>query len=316
MASLNWDWNQVADLRAHRQAAAELLEHYGVDTAQTGEALLEEVASVFANLPYENVTKLIRKYRRPPGEARMRLPGTVVREHLEKGAGGTCFSLGCLFGCALERLSMRCYPVFARMRSERTHHCGLVVPLGKEKYLLDPGYLVNRPVRLVPRGVSETQTQTAQITLKGSGTNVESRLDRASGVQPAGKGMTNGTLLGPDGSVVGCNTNGREVFYDLSTDGKWRYRFWDKPLTSQRFVELWQDSFDWVMMNGIHLSRSIEGGYMYVNGHRLRCTQNGQKHNENIRRRQKEALFEYFRLDPVLTAEALALLAKSENGRR
>jgi arylamine N-acetyltransferase len=274
------DWSKVTDLSAHRRAAAELLEHYGVDTSLRGEDLLEEVAGVFSRLPYENVTKLIRKHSRPPGRERMRLPGSVVRDHLELGAGGTCFSLSCLFACAVERLGLTCYPVLARMRSKRTMHCGLVVPVAGRKFLLDPGYLVNRPVRLVEGGVCRTRTEAAAVSLES---------------KPG------------DGPIV-LPGSPKAPRYDLITDGKWRYAFHDRPLTADRFVELWLDSFDWTMMSQIHLSRSVEGGYLYVHGHRMRRMQGGEKSNLNIRTNQKEALFEHFNLAPELTEEACGLI--------
>jgi len=266
------DWDQIVIKPFHRLAAAELLESYGIDTSLHGEDLLFEVARVFCHLPYENLTKLIRKNIFPSGPERFRLPGDVVKEHMEKGAGGTCFSLSCLFGSALNTLGISSYPVTARMRAERSMHCGLIVTCGKDKFLLDPGYLVHKPVRLKGEGVSNMELETGPVE-----------------------------LVGKKGSQS----------FDLFSGGKWRYSFNDEPMTVSAFMKLWLDSFDWSMMNNIHLSKIIDGGYLYARGHHVRRNENGMKFNENIRARHVEALRGYFGISEELAEEALELVAGS-----
>lgn len=266
------DWEQIVREPFHRLAAAELLESYGVDTSLRGEDLLFEVARVFCHLPYENLTKLIRKNTFPCGPERFRLPGDVVKEHMEKGAGGTCFSLSCLFGSALDTLGISSYPVTARMRSERSMHCGLIVRYGKHKFLLDPGYLVHKPVRLKGDGVSRMEMQTGQVELVGEK---------------------------------------KKQCFDLFTGGRWRYSFSDEPMTVSAFMKLWLDSFNWSMMNNIHLSKIIDGGYLYARGHHVRRNENGMKFNENIRARHVESLRSYFGISGELAEEALEFVARS-----
>ncbi len=245
-----------------------MLDRYGVRRGKDIETLLEDVASVFANLPYENLTKLLRKYE-VEGEERLRMPAQVVSEHLELGAGGTCFSLSTLFGRALDLFDVPVYPVLARMRTTRALHCGLVTQVGNHRFLVDPGYLVCRPVCLEPGGVSRVETRTGLVEVRGAG-------------------------------------DGRS--YDLIAGGRWRYRFIDESIETQRFLELWQDSFDWVMMHQLHLSKAVEGGYLYVHGHRMRIQGPDGKRNVNIRQRQTEALAEYFGIHEDLARRALEVI--------
>lgn len=265
------DWHEIAPGRRHSDAAADLLDRYGVRRRGGIETLLEDVASVFSHLPYENLTKLLRKYE-ARGTDRLRLPAQVVAEHLEQGAGGTCFSLSALFGRALDLYEVPVYPVLAQMRTQRALHCGLVTQVGEERFLVDPGYLVCRPVRLVPGGVSRVETETGLVELRGA----------------------------PDGRT-----------YDLVAGGRWRYRFRDESIETGRFVELWQDSFDWVMMHQVHLSRAVEGGYLYVHGHRMRIQGPDGKRNVNIRKRQAEALAEYFGIHEDLARRALEVIERA-----
>ncbi len=270
------DWTEIAPGRQQAEAAAELLEAHGVTNGRRAETFLEEVASIFAQIPYENLTKLIKKATEPPGRQRLRLPREVLEDHLRYGAGGTCFSLSTIFGLALERHGLSVYPVLARMRTDRALHCGLVVPLDGRKYLLDPGYLVCRPVPLVPGGRVQVESPTGLVEVRGRS----------------------------DGG------------YELYTQGKWRYAFSDDPLDTRRFLALWQDSFDWIMMNGLHVSRALEGGYAYVHGHRMRLVEGSRKRNANIRQQHTQVLREVFGLDPGLVERALEALDRARRTDR
>jgi arylamine N-acetyltransferase len=268
------DWTSLAPEKAHENAAADLLDRYGISTQVRNDDFLRAVAEIFARFPYENVTKLISKHTRPPGPQRFRLPKQVASEHLEHGAGGTCFSLSSLFGRMLALCGVESYAVLANMKSIRTLHTGLVVPYRGHRFLLDPGYLVHKPLRLVPGQETSAQTQVGTVRLSGS----------------------------PDGK-----------HYDLFTGQTWRYRLEDSPLSREVFVELWAQSFDWVMMNQVHLSRSLDGGYLYAHGHKIRQVSEGRKQNLNVRHRQPEALEEYFGLAAGMTAKALAILAEARS---
>lgn len=271
------DWKALAPQETHDRAAADLLDRYGIRPVRAKEELLNELALVFAAFPYENITKLIRKHTFPPGPGRFRLPVDVASDHLHHGAGGTCFSLSTLFGRVMGMLGIESYPVLAAMRSVRTLHTGLVVPAGRHRFLMDPGYLIHRPMRMIPGAVFRCETSAGVVELAGQ----------------------------PDGQT-----------YELYTDGVWRYRFEDLPLPKERFLELWIDSFDWVMMNQLHLSRRLPDGYCYAHGHRLRTVQDGQKHNRNMRSNQAEAIESLFGLSASLAEKALGLLAEAREKPR
>jgi len=253
----------------------DLLDRYRVQCGAPRDDRLHQVAEIFVHLPYENLTKLLRKHRESVGRDRLRLPGDVVADHVTYGAGGTCFSLSCLFGLTLDRLGLDGYPVLARMRTERALHTALVIPVDGRHFLIDPGYLIHMPVLLRPGATTRVRTKAAVVEITGR----------------------------PDGRT-----------YDLSTNGLWRYAFIDDPLDADRFVRLWIESFDWTMMHDLHLSRVCDGGYLYVNGHKLRRMVDGRKENQNIRLNRAEILREEFGLDPELTRTALEVVLASRSG--
>ena len=260
------DWNEIAAGQHHQDAIVDLLDRYGVVGERSRDDLLHQVAGIFVHLPYENLTKLLRKRSKPVARDRLRLPADVVSDHVAYGAGGTCFSLSCLFGLTLDRLGLTGYPVLARMRTTSALHTALVIPVDGRHFLVDPGYLIHMPVLLRPGATTRIRTNAASVEIVGR----------------------------PDGRT-----------YDLSTNGLWRYAFVDDPLDADRFVRLWIESFDWTMMHDLHLSRVFDGGYLYVNGHTLRRVVEGRKENRNIRQNRIEVLHEEFGLDSGLTRSAL-----------
>jgi len=87
-------------------------------------------------------------------------------------------------------------------------------------------------------------------------------------------------------------------------------------MTVKGFLKLWDKSFDWPMMNNIHLSRVVEGGFLYARGHKVRRNLRGEISNENIRCRHIEALEEYFQISQSLAEEALWIVAESRGEGR
>jgi hypothetical protein len=103
------------------------------------------------------------------------------------------------------------------MRHGTNIHCALLVELGDQRYLLDPGYLVAEPVPL-----------RAESTVRVShpGHQLEYR--------PVG-----------DGSQIELHTlndRGEELL---------RYRLRPRPIPEDMFVQHWLDSFDANGMNGL-----------------------------------------------------------------
>jgi arylamine N-acetyltransferase len=232
--------------------------------------LLDELGLAFARLPYENLTKLIKKHRLPPGPERRRLPAEVIEDHIASGAGGTCFALTTLFGAVLERLGFRCRPAMCDMRNRPDSHCALVVELGSGPHLVDPGYLLHRPLPL-------------------------------SAQQPE-------TLIGPGARLL---ASPQGTSFDLYTYDTWRYRLKLEPVSAARFRQIWDASFDWTMMNGVHICASIPDGYAYVHNHRMRLLEGDGKRNQSIRGDEAAALAARFGISPTVVEEAYRLVAEA-----
>jgi arylamine N-acetyltransferase len=255
------------------RASETFLDHFGIVPRRADRALVEELGAAFANLPYENLTKLIKKHRVPPGAERRRQPAEVVRDHLELGAGGTCFALSRLFAEVLDRVGVCSFPVLCDASRRPAQHCALIVILAGEPHLLDPGYMLHRPLPLDGE--------------RGEGEAV--RLGREAG---SGQG------------------------FHLHTYGVHRYSFTLDAVPRDRFERVWDASFDWTMMNGVHLCAPHRNGYAYVHGSKLRYTTAEGKTNLNLRGREGVEIERSFGLAPQLVHEAYAVVAEARALRR
>jgi arylamine N-acetyltransferase len=261
------------DPREHPDGAKTFMEAYGLAAGRPRLELFERLVEAFARLPYENISKIIKLNQRRESSERIRLPEELMRDHLQERLGGTCFSLTFTLQTILSHNGFSCYPVMAHMRAGRNIHCGLVVLVDDMKYLVDPGYLLGRPVELDPRHPISFSNEFSRVELR---------------FQP------------------------KESSYHLYTaseqERKWRYSFSDRPTSPREFLQHWQDSFTKNAMHGICLNRVTPKGLIYVRKKFMREITPGDKRNIDIKRNYHAAIQEAFGIRQDLVEQALAAL--------
>lgn len=260
---------------AEQRAAEPFLDHFRIVPRRPDQDLLWAVGEAFAALPYENLTKLIRKHTTPPGVCRRRGAGEVVTDHIALGTGGTCFSLTNLFLAVLGRVGYRCRPVLCDMKAGPDTHCAVIIDLPAGPHLMDPGYLLHRPLPLPPLGESVRATPVAEVR-----------------------------VAAVDGGAA----------YAVRTGGVLRYRLKPAVVSPEQFVARWEDSFDWGHLGNLHVSRALETGYAYLHGHKLRVQRPDGKETLNVRADLDGALRDRFGIHPDVAAQARALVARIQSG--
>ena len=250
-------------------------EHFGLQDHGSRRSerfdLLREIVTHYAALPYENITKIIKKFTVPDPARRLRGPREVVNGFVERGTGGTCFSLTFCLGNILTSSGFACYPVMADMKRPNIHSA-LVVEMDGERFLVDPGYLLVEPVRLT-RDVERIETPFGLVELRP---RERDRYDLFT--------ITGSEIKGPE--------------------RKWRYRVKTTPVSEALFMRYWQESFSLPMMNSILLTRLTNEGHVYVKNHHLRIRSSEGRRNENIRSRLEERIEREFGIPRSLVAEA------------
>ncbi len=206
----------------------EFLAHFGLARREPDAAFLEAVARAFGNIPFENLTKIIKHHAEGSAEAAMRAPAEVFGDHRRFGAGGTCFSLTALFLFLLRSYGFEARPVLADRRYGPDTHCAALVALGGQTYLVDPGYLLFTPVPV--------------------GDSVERRIATP----------FNEIVLTPRGGGA----------LDLATrqEGAEAYRLTFKlpGADAGEFIHAWRASFGWDMMRYPVLTGVREGTQRYL----------------------------------------------------
>jgi arylamine N-acetyltransferase len=207
--------------------------HYGIvppEASGSGPSgdLLEAVVREFARLPYENISKIIKSAEHGVPLDSFRLPLEVVTDHVERGFGGTCFSLTFLLERMLRSMGFDCHKVMAHMHMGENVHCLVVVNLGGRRLMVDPGYALYAVIALPERGRTAVRCPHAVV---------EILRDEAG-------------------------------YYNLHTvdaaGRKWRYRFLDVPAGDDFFEEHWKRSFGMPTLRNVCLGRITEKGHVYL----------------------------------------------------
>ncbi|MBN2780506.1 MAG: arylamine N-acetyltransferase [Candidatus Marinimicrobia bacterium] len=227
--------------------------------------------SILKNIPYENVSKILRLEMEP--EKRPRDSKTVLSEHREFHFGGTCFSLVNLVVRSLLVEGIQAYPVRADIHRRNFPHFFALAEFRGSHYLIDPGYLINAPLEL--SFDKETHQKNGAIDFI---------------VNHISKGQFKLQTV----------TNGQH---------KTRYSFHIVPLEEAVFMDYWVRSFDY--LNAIVASRFIDDTFIYINGSYVQIRSNGNIEKYDQQDKALYYLKTYFDLDDDLIGAANALLEKN-----
>jgi arylamine N-acetyltransferase len=245
----------------------------GIFTGQSSPEKVQLLIRRFAELPYENVTKIVRFARTSDTELAKRLPDEVLSDHFRWNTGGTCFSLTNTLRRILQEAGFEAQILMADMKVGQDIHCAIRLPLEGRSYLVDPGYLLDRPIPLMPNQVSVHET------------------------------VMNTILVEPVDDDSGWN-----VSVVRKGEKKLRYRLKPHPVTEVDFQRHWDKSFTLNMMNSLTLSQVTPAGQIYLSRSRLHLVQSTGRQARNIRGVESEAISEMFHLDRGLVEQAIGLL--------
>jgi len=262
----------VLDPFDHKKSVRQFFKLHNIKQQKPGLTFLGEILAHFAQIPYENISKIVKLHKNYEAADRIRLPDEVLHDHEAYHLGGTCFSLTFTLQSLLSESGFLCYPFIAHMNNRPNAHCALLVLLEGKKYLADPGYLLNQPMELHKdrRRIYRTEHTGIELVYKGD-----------------------------------------EDMFHLFTFNhnniKWRYRFQDKALSMEKFLGHWWASFYWPGMRGICLTQVKQDGMIYVHNDfvQVQNLQGMQKgHVQDIHRLVNES----FRISPEWVERALAAI--------
>jgi arylamine N-acetyltransferase len=259
-------------------ALRRFLAHFQLDPAAPPAVLLRQVAAAFAELPYENLTKIIKEAATGrPDEAR-RGPAEVIGEHIAHGTGGTCFSLTATLLHLLRALGWESQPLLADRPYGPDTHCALAVWIDNRPHLIDPGFLLTEPVPLESDAEQTVPTGFHELRL----------------------------VPRPGGSKLDLFTiqNGKSTL---------RISFKTEPADWGQFLKVWDASFAWDMMRYPVLTRMAGGQHLYLNGNRMQTRSRDAVQRTEIAPAELAAwIARTFGIDAEVATKALAILQRKE----
>ncbi len=256
----------------HTGSVKQFFEHFKFKKKLPTLDFLREILFFYAQLPYENISKIVKLQKDYTAPTRIRLPEEVMHDFAAYHLGGTCFSLTYFLQTILMDCGFLCYPFIAHMSRMKNAHCGLIVMHDNHKYVVDPGYLLNQPMQL---------HKDVRRLYRSPHTGVELKF------------------------------NPQDEHFNLFTfdqnQKKFRYKFQDRALSADEFLNFWWDSFYWDGMKGICLTQVQEQGMIYVHNdymlvQNLQAKQKGKV--ANVERRIQE----FFQISPEWVERARAAI--------
>ncbi|NMB76246.1 MAG: hypothetical protein GYA21_14085 [Myxococcales bacterium] len=238
---------------------------------------LAQVVRAFARLPYENLTKILKLAERgAPVDAR-RGPAEVIADHQRLGTGGTCFSLTATLLHLVRAAGFRAWPILADRRYGPDTHCAVLVEVDGRDHLLDPGYLLDRPVVLPRREPLEIAGAARRLALEPT----------------------------RDGRSV-------ELTSYVGKTRRVRLTFKAEPADEVDFLRAWDASFSWEAMRYPVVTALRAGRHLYLQGNRLQERTQGKVRKSEIDPDQLPSrLGADFGIAPEVAARALSVLRRA-----
>ncbi len=252
----------------------EFLDHFGISRSGTPRQVLDNVATAFAGIPYENITKIIKRAETGSAEKARRYPAEVVHNHIDWGSGGTCFSLTATLAHLVRRLGWRADYILADRRYGQNTHCALLVWIGDTPHILDPGFLILSPIAVPDKEEQEIKTSFNKLILSPQ----------------------------EDRNRIALST----VRKDARTH---RLTYKTAPVDEGEFFKAWDDSFGWEMMRYPLLTRTVNSRQLYLNGARFQISD-----AQSVEKREIFAddlissIASEFHIHPSLVSRAVAIL--------
>jgi hypothetical protein len=146
-------------------AADEILEDLDLSRAEPGVGFLEALFARFnAKVLFENASKIVRHADVPDPASKPRTPEVFWKDHLELGAGGTCFARVAAFDALLTALGFRTRRALGRVRNPDDHAALFVETPGGET-IADVGFPLPA---LLPAASTFVETPTVGLRVEPS----------------------------------------------------------------------------------------------------------------------------------------------------
>jgi len=201
---------------------------------------LKKVCEAFSQIPFENLTKIIKSSITITTEHKKRYPEEVMSDYLNYGTGGTCFSLNAAFISVLRYYGFDAHPLLCDRHYGVNTHCAVLLVKESQSYLVDPGYLIYSPIKLPEKLVLTINNGFNELVLE--------------------------PLLEP---------NRIELFTIINNQKKLRLIYKTDAVDDGAFFRAWEESFRFDMMRYPVVTYCMDNAHLYLQGNVLRIRKGG-----------------------------------------
>lgn len=260
----------------YEKAVQQFLTHFQLCDPASSLEHIARIAQKFSNIPYENVSKIIKfsRFR----EITFRMPAEVFEDYRQWRLGGTCFSLTYFLMEILRFAGYDCSPIMGDMHWGKNVHAALLVQFQGYQYLVDPGYMIPRPLQI-------SKDTVRRYTAPHAGIEIRFR---------------------PEDERF-------DLFTFRSGNSTWRYRFTPRPVSLEEFSTHWIASFSQPTLHGICLTQTRETGMIYIHNDFTKISGLNFTHRSHSRDQTEKVILEQFGIPLHLIEEARSALTINRN---
>jgi arylamine N-acetyltransferase len=124
------------------------------------------IHTYICKVPWESVSRIIKRHTTPETKNCPRLPKEFWREAIQHGFGGTCFESSQAFYSLLTTLDYEGYLTVNDMGDSRGCHAAIVLFIDGQKYLVDVTIPVHAAIRIDPQRTIRRRTALFDYTLR------------------------------------------------------------------------------------------------------------------------------------------------------
>ncbi len=153
------------DPAGYEQETLRFLKDFGFDGEHPSLDHIAAVSRYFSRLPYENISKILKRSM-DKQETLFRLPEEVIDDHFSWHAGGTCFSLTYFLVGIYRVLGYEAEALICSLNWGSNNHAAVQLNFNGRVFLIDPGYMIFKPLPLEARSVQNRISADTGISLR------------------------------------------------------------------------------------------------------------------------------------------------------
>jgi hypothetical protein len=132
-----------------------ILQHLKVKKSPPAVEYLQELMIGYcSNVPWESVSKIVKKEFCNKTLNCLRLENEFWTSAFQYGTGGTCYESNWAFFCLLQNLGFNGYLTINKIIDKSSVHSAIVIIINGKKYIVDVGYPTYSPIPVIEEAVT------------------------------------------------------------------------------------------------------------------------------------------------------------------